>query len=71
MIGIDPHKGSHTAYALDEQEQRVGQVRVRASSKQVEVLPRWAAGCPQRPAFGFDFVQLACNKERDLGAFHG
>jgi transposase len=48
MIGIDPHKGSHTTYALDEREQRVGQVRVRASSKQVEVLLDWAGGWPQR-----------------------
>lgn len=48
MIGIDPHKGSHTAYALDEQEQRVGQIRVCASSKQVEVLLDWAGDWPQR-----------------------
>jgi transposase len=48
MIGIDPHKGSHTAYALDEREQRVGQVRVRASAKQVQVLLSWAADWPQR-----------------------
>src|SRR6266568_8291669 len=48
MVGIDPHKGSHTAVALDEREQRLGQVRVRASSKQVEVLLGWAAGWPER-----------------------
>ena len=30
MIGIDPHKGSHTAVALDASEKRLGQVRVRA-----------------------------------------
>jgi transposase len=48
MIGIDPHKGSHTAYALDERERRLGQVRVRASSEQVEVLRGWAAGWPKR-----------------------
>src|SRR6266571_758261 len=28
MIGIDPHKGSHTAVALDEREQRLARVRV-------------------------------------------
>jgi transposase len=48
MIGIDPHKGSHTAYALDEREQRVGQVRVSASAKQVQVLLSGAADWPQR-----------------------
>jgi Transposase len=48
MIGIDPHKGSHTAFAIDTREKRLGQLRVRASSKQVEVLLGWAAGCPRR-----------------------
>jgi hypothetical protein len=44
MIGIDPHKGSHTACALDEREQQAGQVRVRASATQVQVLLSWARG---------------------------
>jgi hypothetical protein len=35
VIGIDPHKGSHTAFAIDAREKRLGQLRVRASSKQV------------------------------------
>ncbi len=48
MIGIDPHKGSHTAFAIDAREKRLGQLRVRASSKQVEVLLGWAAGWPRR-----------------------
>ena len=28
MIGIDPHKGSHTAMALDADEKKLGQLRV-------------------------------------------
>ena len=36
MIGIDPHKGSHTAFALDAREQRLGQLRVRASGRQAD-----------------------------------
>jgi transposase len=48
MIGIDPHKGSHTAVALDGREKRLGQVRVRASARQVEALLDWAAGWPER-----------------------
>jgi hypothetical protein len=31
MIGIDPHKASHTAVALDGSESMLGQVRIRAS----------------------------------------
>jgi hypothetical protein len=30
VIGIDPHKGSHTALALDPDEISLGQIRVRA-----------------------------------------
>jgi transposase len=48
MIGIDPHKGSHTAVALDGRERPLGQLRVRAASDQVEVLLGWAARWPQR-----------------------
>ena len=43
MIGVDPHKGSHTAVALDEHEKMLGQIRGRASSMQVENLQSWAA----------------------------
>jgi hypothetical protein len=31
IIGVDPHKGSHTAVALDEVENKLGQLRVRAT----------------------------------------
>jgi transposase len=43
MIGIDPHKGSHTAVALDEEEQSLGELRVRSAANQVERLREWAA----------------------------
>ncbi len=48
MIGIDPHKGSHTAFALDASETKLGQVRVRAAVGQVEGLLEWAARWPER-----------------------
>jgi transposase len=48
IIGIDPHKGSHTAFAIDGRERQLGQVRVRASARQAEVLLQWAAGWPTR-----------------------
>jgi transposase len=48
MIGIDPHKGSHTAVVLDGAENVLGQVRVNASADQVERLRRWATAWPQR-----------------------
>ncbi len=48
MIGIDPHKASHTAVALDARERRLGQLRVRASSRQLEGLLEWAGPWPRR-----------------------
>ncbi len=42
VIGIDPHKTSHTAVAIDEAEGEVASVKVRATRRQVEQLVRWA-----------------------------
>ena len=48
IIGIDPHKGSHTAVALDEAEKTLGQLRVPASAVQVDQLVQWARAWPER-----------------------
>jgi hypothetical protein len=48
MIGIDPHKGSHTASAIDENEVLLDPLRVRAAAGQVDGLLRWAAQFEQR-----------------------
>jgi transposase len=48
MIGVDPHKGSHTAVVIDQAEMVLGEVRVRASAVQVQRLLAWAAGWPER-----------------------
>jgi transposase len=48
MIGVDPHKGSHTAVAISPAEECLGELRVRASVAQAERLLAWAAAWPQR-----------------------
>jgi hypothetical protein len=48
MIGVDPHKGSHTAVAISPAEEPLGELRVRACAAQAERLLDWAAGWPQR-----------------------
>ena len=48
MIGIDPHKASHTAVAIDPAEVPLGQLRVRACAAQVERLVAWAQAWPER-----------------------
>ena len=48
MIGIDPHKASHTAVAISAAEEPLGQVRVRASASQAGQLVAWAADWPER-----------------------
>jgi transposase len=48
VIGIDPHKRSHTAVAVSAGEQLLGQLRVQAMTRQSEVLLDWAERWPQR-----------------------
>jgi len=48
MIGVDPHKGSHTAVAIDGSERQLGRLRVRASAAQAGKLVDWAAAWPDR-----------------------
>ena len=48
IIGVDPHKGSHTAVALDGAEKSLGQLRVKATPGQVDQLLRWSASWPDR-----------------------
>ena len=48
MIGVDPHKASHTAVAINAAEQPLGQLRVRASAVQAERLLGWAQAWPER-----------------------
>ena len=48
MIGVDPHKGSHTAVAIGPAEEPLGRQQVRACAAQAEHLLAWAAAWPQR-----------------------
>ena len=47
-IGIDPHKSSHTAAALDAGGETLGELRLRADGATLSRLGAWAAGWPQR-----------------------
>jgi transposase len=48
MIGVDPHKGSHTATMLDGAERELRRITVRSSRRQVEQLLEWADGVTPR-----------------------
>lgn len=48
MIGIDPHKATHTAVAIDDNEVVLGEFKVRASPRQVDKLKEWAAPFGER-----------------------
>jgi transposase len=48
MIGVDPHKASHTAVAIGAAEEPLGELRVRASAAQAGRLVEWAAPWPER-----------------------
>lgn len=47
VIGVDPHKRSHTAVVLDEGEQVAAEVRVAAQRRQAQQLLAWAEVWPQ------------------------
>jgi transposase len=42
VIGIDPHKQTHQAVAVDDREGELGRLEVRATRTQVDRLVRWA-----------------------------
>jgi transposase len=48
MIGVDPHKGSHTATMLDRDERELARIKVRAGVRQVAELLEWANGYTAR-----------------------
>jgi transposase len=48
MIGIDPHKGSHTAVAINPDEVVIEEIRVEASANQLVELQKWAADYEER-----------------------
>jgi transposase len=48
MIGIDPHKRSHTAVALDEHDEVLDQIRIEADRRQIARLLGWAKRWPDR-----------------------
>jgi len=48
VIGIDPHKGSHTAVAVGAAEEPLGKLRVRACPDQAGKLVAWAQAWPER-----------------------
>jgi transposase len=48
MIGIDPHKGSHTAVAIDTEEVIIDKLQVMASATQTTELLGWAARFDRR-----------------------
>jgi transposase len=74
MIGIDPHKGSHTAVAVGAAEEPLGKLRVRACPDQAGKLVAWAQAWPERTwavegAAGLGQLlaqQLVCAGERVL-----
>jgi transposase len=48
MIGIDPHKATHTAVAISDDENVIDEFTLEASKDQVERLCDWASGYEKR-----------------------
>ena len=48
IIGVDPHKASHTAVAIDTDESELATIKVRSTRRQVPQLLAWAEPLGQR-----------------------
>ena len=48
LIGVDPHKGSHTAVVVDGDEHELGRLTVRADRRQLERMLAFAAPFGER-----------------------
>ncbi len=48
MIGVDPHKATHTAVAIGLDENELDRVQVRATRRQADRLLSWAAPFEKR-----------------------
>jgi len=48
IIGIEPHKATHTAVAIGDSEDELSRLKVRATRDQVAKLLTWAAPFPSR-----------------------
>jgi transposase len=59
MIGIDPHKATHTAVAIDDNEAVLDELEIRASETQTQRLTSWAERFADR--------QWAVESARGLG----
>jgi transposase len=48
MIGVDPHKATHTAVVVNDREDELGRKKVRACRTQVTQLLSWTEPFPRR-----------------------
>jgi transposase len=48
VIGVDPHKGSHTAVAIDANDQQLAKMQVRSGPRQLEQLLAWGVEFGER-----------------------
>lgn len=48
LIGVDPHKGSHTAVVVDNDEHEIGRLTVRADRRQLQRMLSFAAPFGER-----------------------
>lgn len=48
VIGVDPHKHSHTAVVVDDEDEIAAEFRVVADRRQIDRLLGWAGRWPQR-----------------------
>ena len=61
LIGVDPHKATHTAVAVDATEAPIATLTVQADRRQVQQLLAWAE------PLGPDRIRDSASQARDSG----
>jgi hypothetical protein len=67
MIGVDPHKGSHTAVVIGAAEEQLGEIRVRASAR--TGTPRRLSAAWRTSLCGIPITPSSTARRRTRGRF--
>jgi len=69
IIGIDTHKATHVAVAIDTQGTRLAALSIPANSKGYLELERWSCGVERQPPCPRATTTLAGFQAAEVGVF--
>ena len=67
LIGVDPHKATHTAVAIDASEEPIARVTVGADRRQVQRLLEWAEPLGDERVWAVESASRRCSDVTQAG----